>query len=132
VDPLTFYFDRCFGKRFPEALDKLTPPFTVEWHQKNKFAEEMADDEWLSIVGAKNWVVFSHDRKFHDDTAACAAIRQHKIGCFYLWGASVGPWEKFICFAKTYERFHKLAVNTQKPFVFRITYNFRIVPVKLP
>jgi hypothetical protein len=53
---LTFYFDRCFGKRFPEALLKMQTPFKVEYHHSptNKFPEEMEDDEWLRIVGANN------------------------------------------------------------------------------
>jgi hypothetical protein len=86
----------------------------------------------LLSLHRKKWVVFSHDRKFHDDSAACEAIKQHSVGCFYLWGASVGPWEKYVCFAKTYHRMTKLARAAPKPFIFRITYNFRIVPVKIP
>jgi hypothetical protein len=82
VDSLTFYFDRCFGKRFPEALLKMQTPFKVEYHHSptNKFPEEMEDDEWLRIVGAKNWIVFSHDKKWHDESPAIAAIKEHKSG----------------------------------------------------
>lgn len=52
---LTFYFDRCFGKRFPQALALAKPPFSVEYHhsKSNNFRQEMDDDAWLDIVGAK-------------------------------------------------------------------------------
>ena len=81
---LTFYFDRCFGKRFPEALLKMQTPFGVEYHDSptNRFPDDMEDDEWLKIVGAKNWIVFSHDKKWHGEMPAITAIKQHKIGCF--------------------------------------------------
>jgi hypothetical protein len=66
VDSLTFYFDRCFGKRFPEALLKMQTPFNVEYHHSpaNNFPEEMADDDWLyhislirtrAPIGAARW-----------------------------------------------------------------------------
>ena len=77
MDSVTFYFDRCFGKRFPEALLKMRSPFKVEYHHSpaNKFPEEMEDDEWLAKVGAKGWFVFSHDKKWHDESPR---HRRHK------------------------------------------------------
>jgi PIN like domain len=134
VDALiTFYFDRCFGNRFPEALLKMQTPFTVEHHHSRtcRFPQNMADDEWLATVGAKGWFVFSHDRKFHLDGPAIAAIKQHKIGCFYLWGAQVPTWEKYICLARAYHRIVE-RLRTPKPFIYRITYNYRIDAVKIP
>jgi hypothetical protein len=132
VDSLTFYFDRCFGKRFPEALEKMNTPFKVEYHdsRSNNFRQEMPDDEWLAIVGQKNWFVFSHDRKFHDDAPAMEAIKQHKIGCFYLWGASVPTWDKYVCLARAYDKI-KQRLSTPKPFIFRVAHNYRVDAVKL-
>jgi PIN like domain len=133
VDSVTFYFDRCFGKRFPEALLKMNTPFKVEYHHSttNKFDDEMPDDEWLSIVGKKNWIVFSHDRKFHEDAPAIEAIKQHKIGCFYLWGASVPTWDKYVCLARSYRRIVE-RLKTPKPFIFRVAHNYRVDAVKIP
>jgi len=54
---LTFYFDRNFGKRFPELLRRAKPPSRVAYHhdQKNKFKfkDTTPGDEWLTIVGAE-------------------------------------------------------------------------------
>jgi hypothetical protein len=133
VGSLTFYFDRCFGNRFPEALLKMAPPFTVEFHHSptNRFAAEMPDDERLAVVGAKNWIVFSHDRKFHADAPAIAAIKHHKIGCIYLWGASLPTWDKYVCLARAYRRIID-RLGTPKPFIYRVTHNYRVDPVKIP
>ena len=66
-------------------MKMLKPPFEVRWHQDEQFRENMADDEWLSIVGANKWIVCSHDAKWQLEAAALKAIQQHKVGCFYLW-----------------------------------------------
>ena len=92
----------------------------------------MPDDKWLEIIGAKGWLVFSHDRKFHDDSAACLAIKQHNIGCFYLWGANVETWDKLRCFARNYDKIVAAAVSTPKPFIYYATGNYRLNRVKLP
>ena len=55
----------------------------------SEFTQTTPDDEWLAKVGAERWIVFSHDRKFHKRLPQRTAIKQHKVGCFYLWGANV-------------------------------------------
>jgi hypothetical protein len=132
VDSVTFYFDRCFGKRFPEALLTMDAPFKVQYHhsRENNFPQSMEDDEWLALVGAKGWYVFSHDKKWHDESPAIAAIKEHKIGCFYLWGASVPTWDKYVCLARAYRRI-KERLPTRKPFIYRVAYNYRIDPVRI-
>ena len=130
---LTFYFDRNFGRHFPEALWRATPPFTVEFHhsQRCRFAHNTTDDKWLAIVGARGWIVFSHDQKFHQILPEIAAIKQHGIGCFYLWGAEVLTWDKLCFFTAVSARIMWLAENTPRPFIWRVTKTkqFEAVPL---
>jgi hypothetical protein len=134
VGSLTFYFDRNFGKRLPESIQRAAPPFTVEWHHssKNNFSQDMPDDEWLTIAGTNGWIVFSHDRKFHDLTVEIAAIKQHQVGCFYLWGAQLPTWDKLQCFVRGYNRIATLAAATPKPFIFHLGFSNRITKVAIP
>jgi hypothetical protein len=134
VAALTFYFDRNFGKRFPEALAYMRPPFTVEWHhsKKNNFPQNMRDDAWLEICGRNGWIAFSHDQKFHTITAEAMAIRQHNVGCFYLPGASAETFYKVQLFLKAYQRIASLAVGSTKPFLYRVMLTGKIQPVRLP
>ena len=94
--------------------------------------QDTPDDIWLSTIGSKGWIVFSHDRKFHNDTIATAAIKQHKIGCFYLCGASSSTWDKLIAFAKGYHRIVDLAATTERPFIYHLTETNRLIKVELP
>jgi len=134
MGPLTFYFDRCFGTRFPEALWRARPPFGVEYHhnKRNRFPKDTQDDVWLNAVGAQGWIVFSHDRRFHDQSPAVAAIKQHGIGCFYLWGANADTWSKLACFVRGYGRIERLVHETPRPFIFQVAQNCRITPVPIP
>lgn len=130
---LTFYFDICFGKRFPEAILKARPPFGVEYHgsKGNRFKQDTPDDKWLQIVGEKGWIVFSHDRRFHKEASSIAAIKQHKVGCFYLPGANQNTWSKLYMFVRAHHRIIELASQTERPFVFYLTALNKIEEIRL-
>jgi len=68
------------------------------------------DDEWLNIVGQKKWIVCSHDMKWQSEAAPIKAIHQHKIGCFYLWGASSTGFFKLKSLAHNYDKIKKYAI----------------------
>jgi PIN like domain len=123
VGELTFYFDICFGRRFPEIILRARPPFYVEWHgsRNNKFKQDTPDDKWLAVVGEKGWVVFSHDRRFHEESASAAAIKHHNIGCFYMAGATYDNWTKLELFMRAHRRIIDLATATKRPYVFQLT-----------
>jgi PIN like domain len=81
---------------------RLDPPFEVKHHRGEGFAPDMPDDEWLAIVGAKKWIVISHDAKWHREEGPLMAIQQHRISCFYLWGAQMPMWNKTALLAKVF------------------------------
>jgi hypothetical protein len=133
VAALTFYFDRNFGKRFPEALAMIKPPFTVEYHHSrtNRFPKNMPDDEWLEICGKNGWFGFSHDRKFHEVTVEAMAIRQHSVGVFYLPGASQSTWDKLAYFVRAYPKILERTSRT-RPFLYRVHTSLRLEQIALP
>lgn len=86
----------------------------------------MPDDEWLNIVGSNGWFVCSHDAKWHTETAAMKAIEQHRIGCFYLWGASLPAFYKLKSFAHNYDKIEHACKNDRRPFIYRVTQSNRL------
>lgn len=132
VGPLTFYFDRNFGRRLPEALRKLGLIVEFQHDKKSRFRPTMPDDEWLAEVGKRKWVVFSHDRKFHLLPAELSAIKQHEVGCFYLWGANDTTWGKARLFAKAYDRIVQAAATESRPFIYLVTKRGTLKKVKMP
>jgi PIN like domain len=132
VDTLTFYFDVCFGRRFPEALRHTRPPFNVEYHHKAKFKQTMKDDDWLALCGQRNWIAFSHDRKWHLIEVEIAAIKRHGVGCFYLWGANESTFEKLQCFMGAYDVINSAARDTPMPFIYNVPRNCRLEQIEIP
>jgi hypothetical protein len=86
---------------------------TVEFQhdKKSPFPATTPDDKWLSEVGRRGWLVFSHDRKFHLLPAELSAIKQHDVGCFYLWGANAKTWDKARVFARAFDSIVEIAAS---------------------
>jgi hypothetical protein len=132
VDTLVFFFDRTFGTRLPKALASMRPPVLIKWHQDEGFAQNMPDDEWLSIVGPRKWVVLSQDRKFHLLENEILAIKQHSIRCFYLPAARENRWTSLCHFIWRHEKMQQLARTQSAPFVYEMKRNRQFYKVKLP
>jgi len=133
VDSLTFYFDRCFGKRLPEALIRTKPPFLVEWQHSSRlrFNQTMADDDWLEICGKRKWIAFSHDRKFHSIDVEAEAIRQHRVAAFCLCGANSETFEKLRYFVSAYPKIIDIVKSETPPYLYRIQKTGKITRVSL-
>lgn len=127
---LTLYFDRCFGRRFPEEVERMKPPFNVESHFKAKFRDDLPDDEWLGVAGKNRWVVITHDAKFHKETAALEAIQQFKVGCFYIWGAQMPTWYKIAHLSAIFPKISSIANKERRPYIYRATQLNRLYLVR--
>jgi hypothetical protein len=147
VAELTLYFDRNCGRRLPEALALLglqerivhhhTPKAQLAMRAKNQteplFPPEIEDDKWLSEIGQRGWIAFSHDRKFHKPgyEAELAALVTHSVGCFYLPGGSLRRHEKALVFLRAYSKIVQLAKSTPKPFIFSVAKNGKINQINI-
>lgn len=129
---LVFFFDRCTGSKVPILLRRTRAPFGIEYHDEKKhgFAQDEEDDKWLAEVSAKGWVVISHDKRFHADSLAIAAVEQHGGRVFYLDGGSSLKWDKLRRFAAAYKRIVKIIAETPGPFIYRVTYADKTIPVR--
>lgn len=132
MEPLTFFFDRTFGKRLPRALFSMKPPMEIHWHQEQKFPQNMPDDEWLDIVCRRKWVVLSQDRKFHVLETEAAAIKQHQGRCFYMPCASEDRWISLGHFVRRHQRMMGLARSEAVPFIYELKGNGQLYRVRFP
>lgn len=90
------------------------------------FKDEMPDDEWLSVVGPKKWVVCSHDKKWQSESLAVEAIKQHKIGCFYLYGANSKHFFKVGSLAYNFHKLQSILGKQKRPFIYAISPRNRL------
>jgi hypothetical protein len=132
-NPTIFYFDRSVGRSVPDALRTLRVPNVVHQHlspevaglrrkrdQACLFPDDTPDDVWLEFVGRHGWVAFSQDYKMHTEDAPLAAIRDHGVRVFYLWGANESRWEKMRALARAWDGILRTIDEVPAPFVRRV------------
>ena len=113
------FFDRDVGTALPRALNVLRLPTAVEFLQDH-FPGDTQDDVWMPVVGSQGWILIGHDRMHHRRDPENSAIRDYRMGCFYIWGAQARRWEKMRCFLNAYERMLDAISTTPRPFIYRI------------
>lgn len=123
---MILFWDKNIGKVIPRVLRNLKLQGHVIRYYSEVFVgsddqKENGDDFWLRTVGESDWIVFTQDYNYHTKPTELFAIRQYKIGCFYLWGASASRWEQMRSFARAYDRIIDAAISTPKPFIYRTT-----------
>lgn len=125
---LTLFFDRSTGRKLPRLLKSAEPPFEVEFHddKKHGFNERTPDDEWLALVGRNGWTAISHDKRFHRDSLAVAAIREHRTAVFYLDGGSYPLWFKVKLIARSSDRITEICATEKRPFIWHIRDGGRV------
>lgn len=93
---------------------------------------EGGDDKWLPAVGNYGWIVVTQDWNLHTKQNELFALKQHKIGCFYLWGAEATKWEIMRCFARAYDHIIEAGTSTPKPFIYRVNQRGKLTVVPIP
>ena len=134
---MTLFWDKNTPKTIPEVLLKLNLPIGIEYYLKHfprsDFEPEDGDDKWFSQIAAWGWTtIISQDYNFHTKENEKFALRQHNLGCFYLWGAEAPKWQIFQCFARAYDKIVKAAETTPRPFIYRVTRMGNLRPVVIP
>ncbi len=107
------------GQILCASIKPLNGP--VETYKSEIYLPEGGDDKWLSQVGDWRWIVISQDYHFHDRENERYALKQHGVGCFYLWGAEATKWETMRCFARAYDKVIQAAETTPRPFIFWVS-----------
>lgn len=89
----------------------------VEPHNKHFSANSVPDDVWLPEVGRQGWIVLTHDKKFNSNASERAAVVQHEVGVFVLWGADATLWERVRFLAKVWDKLLDKAAHERRPFI---------------
>ena len=133
---MILFWDKNTPKTIPEALKSLNIPQGIEWYLMHfplsDVYPEGGDDKWLSQVGDWGWIVISQDYHFHERENERYALKQHNVGCFYLWGAEATKWEIMRCFVRAYDKVIQAATTTPRPFVFWVSKTGRLTQQPIP
>ena len=116
---MILFLDRSMGKGLGRTLRRIKGfPATIETHDAH-FAQDTPDDVWLAEVGQRGWIAMGQDYRLHLVDVERDAIRAHRVGVFYLWGANASQWEQLRVLAKAWDRI-EAASREPAPFIYRI------------
>lgn len=127
---MILFLDRSLGKGLGRNLRRIRGfPATVETHDQH-FAQNTPDDVWLAEIGQRGWFAIGQDYQHHLMDVEREAIRAHRVGVFYLWGANASQWEQLRVLAKAWARIEAVT-DTGPPFIYRIEKSGRLVNVPI-
>jgi predicted nuclease of predicted toxin-antitoxin system len=81
LEQTTFFVDFCLGRHVGEAL--RAAGLKVEFHLDH-FAEDAEDEEWLPVVGERNWVVLTKDKGIRRKSWEREKVISAKVRLFTL------------------------------------------------
>ena len=125
---MILFLDRSMGKGLGRTLRRIKGfPAAVETHDAH-FAQDTPDDQWLAAVGQRGWIAMGQDYRHHLVDVERDAIRAHRVGVFYLWGANASQWEQLRVLARAWDRI-EAASRGPAPFIYRIGKSGRLEAV---
>src|SRR3989338_2191105 len=117
--PLVFFIDRSLGKKV--IAEKLRQSgVTVKIHDDH-FQQNAQDEDWLSEVGKRGWIVLTKDDRIRYRPAALAAYRRHNVRVFIFGTGEMKAQEMADAFVKALPKISRFALRKTAPFFARIS-----------
>ena len=111
-----YFTDRDLGKQFPSRL--RAAGLRVEQFFDH-FADRTPDTVWLGIVGARRWVVITHDERIRYKANELAAVVQHRIAMLLVVGH--GPYPLLAeHFVRTLSRIEGFVADHDPPYIAKV------------
>ena len=79
------FLDRSLGSvQVPRLLRQAGLDLVTMAEYYGRADQEIADPEWLGLVGSNDWVAFTKDEGIRFQASNREALIEHKVRCFYL------------------------------------------------
>ena len=119
----SFLFDENLSPQLAEALQLLEEP-PVEIFYITKFFPASTDDVvYLPVLGRCGAFLITRDTKQRRKPAELAAYRTNGVGAFILGGKNLLRWDLVKQVVLSWHHIKEAAVNTQRPFAYRVRPN---------
>lgn len=121
----TYFTDRDLGKAFPRTLRRAG--LLVQPHDSH-FGPTTLDEEWLTKVGVRDWLVITHDQRIRYKPNERDAVMNAGVGMLVLVGAIPHPAlaKNFLATLPAIERFIE---KHPRPFIAKV-YRPSSIPVE--
>jgi predicted nuclease of predicted toxin-antitoxin system len=130
LKPPTFFLDRALGKRkVADALRATGAP--VEVHEDH-FPSDARDEDWLSEVGKRGWVVLTKDRHIRYRASEKRALMRAGIAVFVLTSGNLTGDDMATAFVAAMPRIQKLLRSLKPPFIAKVTRSGTVTLLDAP
>lgn len=90
----------------------------VEVHvHDDLFAPGTTDEEWLSEVGRRRWIVLTKDRRIRYRTPERLAVQRARVAMFVLTAGDCQGKEMAVIFAKALPKITRFLSRNPPPFI---------------
>ena len=114
---MKFFFDNNLSPQLAAGMKGFGEDVV---HLTDIFPPEVEDTELLARVGSEGWCLVTRDDKIRYRPAESRAIREHRVGAFFMGGKNLRRFELIQQLVRNWPRMQELAGKTKRPFVFRV------------
>ena len=122
-----FFIDRCLGKKLADPLRNKGA--TVEIHDDH-FKQDIEDKDWLRIVGERNWVVLTKDKKIASRTLELEAVAEGNVRLFAFVDGDVSGVVVAQAFVNALENMRGFMRGNPAPFIAKVHQSGLVKPCK--
>ena len=118
-DPSVFFLDRSLGKKILSGILKQNN-LQVEVHDDH-FPVDARDEEWLTGVGKKGWIVVTKDQRIRNRRNELAALLRNGVRAFAFTRGSLTAEEMASIFLSALPKIRRLLRADEGPFIATIS-----------
>ena len=111
-----FFINRCLGKKL---ADPLRNKGDTEIHDDH-FKQDIEDKDWLRIVGERNWVVLTKDKKIASRPLELEAVAEGNVRLFAFVDGDVPGVVVAQAFVNALENMQRFILGNQAPFIAKV------------
>src|SRR4028119_1847603 len=121
------FIDRCLRKKLADSLRNAGA--LVEIHDDH-FSQDINDEDWLRIVGERNCVVLTKDKKIASRPLELLAVAQGDVRLFAFVGGDVPGVVVAQAFVNALENMQRFIRGNQAPFIAKVYQSGLVKPYK--
>jgi len=123
-DDFVLFLDRNLGSKIiPDRL--RSEGLRIEIHDAH-LPNDAPDEAWIQLVGQKNWIGITGDKRIRYSAPSRAAIEKHKTRIIVMTATKLRGSERADLLLKYHRRLQHFAANTEPPYLAKLNRSGKI------
>jgi hypothetical protein len=123
------FVDRSLGK-FAVAGSLRSAGYPIACHDDH-FKDDTPDDEWLALVGEKQWVALSADKNIRHKADLLEAVIAHKVRIVFLTSGQLSGVAQSALFSRCGRRIQDTLMSGHPPVAYGLTKDGKLSKLSL-